>query len=40
LPERGLRDVLRAPESSSAAERHLKCKRRNKALSKCVYSLL
>ena len=32
LPERGLRDVLRAPESSSAAERHLKLfKRRNKA---------
>ena len=41
LPERGLRDVLRAPESSSAAERHLKLfKRRNKALSKCVCSSL
>lgn len=36
LPERGLRDVLRAPESSSAAERHLKCKRRNKAFKVCI----
>ena len=38
LPERGLRDVLSAPESSSAAERHLKFKRRNKAFK--VYTLL
>lgn len=37
LPERGLRDVLRAPESSSAAERHLKLfKRRNKAFKVCI----
>lgn len=40
LPERGLRDVLRAPESSSAAERHLKFKRRNKAFKVCVCSSL
>mgnify|MGYP000019774143 CR=1 FL=1 len=39
LPERGLRDVLSAPESSSAAERHyLKFKRRNKAFK--AYTLL
>ena len=41
LPERGLRDVLRAPESSAAAERHLKLfKRRNKAFKVCVCSSL
>ena len=40
LPERGLRDVLSAPESSSAAERHLKFKRRNKAFKVCVCSSL